>query len=149
MEISRDISGPPLPDDPQVSWMNQTVKRLKIDGDKLNNVFLISDEKYYEFYHVQRMDIRYPYASGANEGSCRVGFFFSNPNKSEACKDDSELTFEFSGITPGGQLNSDAKKQLQVELNKAVRSMVEAEFDKIGQERNTSLPVPAITAAPI
>lgn len=148
MEIGRDITGPPLPNDPQVAWMNQTVKKLKIDGEKLNNVFLISDEKYYPFYHVQRMDVTYTYCAGANEGSCRVGIYFSSSNRSEVNKDESELTFELVTITQAAKMNSDAKKQLTASLEKAVRSMVEAEFDKIAQERNASTTLIAPAATP-
>ena len=45
--INREASTKPLPNDPEVSWMNQTVKHMTIDGDRLHNIFLISDEKYY------------------------------------------------------------------------------------------------------
>lgn len=72
MEISRDPSSPKLPDDPKVSWLNQTVRRLKIDGVKLNDVFLISDEKYYHYYYIQQMNVTYPYSVATNEGKCKI-----------------------------------------------------------------------------
>lgn len=135
MEINRDISGPPLPDDPQVSWMNQTVKRLKIDGEKLNDIFLISDEKYYPFYHVQRMDVTFPYTAAANSGEFRVGFFFSTPSKSNSAKDDTELTFEILAVTYDHAVNSDAKKELNVQIGRHVRGLIETEFERIVSER--------------
>lgn len=140
MEISRDISGPPLPDDPQVSWMNQTVKRLKIDGEKLNDIFLISDEKYYPFYHVQRMDVTFTYTSAANSGEFRVGFFFSTPSRSESAKDDAELTFEALRVTHDHTINSDAKKELNVQISRHVRSLIETEYEKIVAERKATAP---------
>lgn len=135
MEISRDISGPPLPNDPQVSWMNQTVKRLKIDGEKLNDIFLISDEKYYPYYHVQRIDVTYTYAVTTNTGVSRVGFFFSGPTKAEAAKDDSELTFEILRVTHDNQTNNDARKEIGVKLERAIRDLIEFEHTKIAMER--------------
>ncbi len=140
MEISRDISGPPLPDDPQVSWMNQTVKRLKIDGEKLNDIFLISDEKYYSFYHVQRMDVTFPYTAAANSGEFRVGFFFSTPSRSESAKDDAELTFEVLRVTHDNTVNSDAKKELNTQIARHVRGLIETEFERIVAERNPPIP---------
>lgn len=138
MEINRDISGPPLPDDPQVSWMNQTVKRLKIDGEKLNDIFLISDEKYYSFYHVQRMDVTFPYTAAANSGDFRVGFFFSAPSRSDSAKDDAELTVEVLKVTYDHAVNSDAKKELSTQIARHVRGLIETEFERIVSERTAS-----------
>ena len=135
MEISRDISGPPLPNDPQVAWINQTVKRLKIDGEKLNDIFLISDEKYYPYYHVQRLDMTYAHTTAANSGACRVGFFFSSSTKSDVGKDDSDLTFEIFKTTHHHQVNSDARKEIGAKLERAVRDLIEAEYAKILRER--------------
>lgn len=140
MEINRDISGPPLPDDPQVSWMNQTVKRLKIDGEKLNDIFLISDEKYYPFYHVQRMDLTFPYTAAANSGDFRVGFFFSTPSRSDSAKDDAELTFEVLRVTNDHAVNSDAKKELSTQIARHVRGLIETEFERVVSERTVGKP---------
>lgn len=138
MEISRDISGPPLPDDPQVSWMNQTVKRLKIDGEKLNDIFLISDEKYYSFYHVQRMDVTFPYTDAANSGDFRVGFFFSTPSRSDSAKGDAELTFEVSRVTYDHAVNSNAKKELGTQIERYLRGLIETEFERIMSEKTVA-----------
>lgn len=135
MEINRDISGPPLPNDPQVSWMNHTVKRLKIDGDKLNDIFLISDEKYYPYYHVQRMDVTFSYTSAANSGDFRAGFFFSGPSRGETVKDEAELTFEILRISHQHSVNSDAKKVLSTQITHNVRLLIEAEYERILNER--------------
>lgn len=140
MEINRDISGPPLPNDPQVSWMNQTVKRIKIDGEKLNDIFLISDEKYYPFYHVQRMDVTFSYTAAANSGEFRAGFFFSAPSRGESAKEDAELTFEVPRITHNHTVNSDAKKEINTQISKHVRSLIETEFERIVAERVTLPP---------
>lgn len=135
MEISRDIFGPPLPNDPQVAWMNQSVKRLKIDGEKLNGIFLISDEKYYSFYHVQRIDVTYTYSVATNSGECRAGFFFSSPTKSDVAKDDSELTFEILKVKYDHQVNSEARKDIATKLERAIRDLIEFEYSKIISER--------------
>lgn len=140
MEINRDISGPPLPNDPQVSWMNQTVKRLKIDGEKLNDIFLISDEKYYSYYHVQRMDVTFPYTAAANSGDFRVGFSFSSPSKSDSAREDAELTFEVLRVAYDHPVNSDAKKELSTQIARHVRGLIETEFERIVTERTASKP---------
>lgn len=138
MEINRDISGPPLPNDPQVSWLNQTVKRLKIDGEKLNDIFLIADEKYYSYYHVQRMDVTFKYTSAANSGEFRAGFFFSATSRGNSSNDDAELTFEVLRVTHDHAVNSDAKKELNALVERNVRDLIEAEFERIVEERKLS-----------
>ena len=135
MEISRDLKGPPLPNDPQVAWMNQTVKRLKVDGERLNDIFLIADEKYYPYYHVQQIDITFTYALATNNGSCRIGFSFSGPNKSDAGRDDAELTIDFARVTYDNQVNNDSKKVISQNLEQTVRAMVEREYDRVLTER--------------
>ena len=133
MEIKRDLDGPSLPNDPQIAWMKDSVTHLKVDGNKLNNIFLISNEKYYRYYHVQKLDITYPYFIGANEGNCRLSFYFGN-SAIENTKDNAELVAEFSSIT-FGRINYDAKKQIEENLKKAIDNMLEKEFDKIIYER--------------
>jgi hypothetical protein len=135
MEISRDSNCPPLPKDPQVDWMNETVTRLRIDGEKLNNIFLISDEKYYPHYYVLRIDITFPYQFRTMSGSCRVVFSFSPISRTELNKNDAELTFEFSRVTHERTINSDAKRELCSSLERAIRVMIESEYDRIVSER--------------
>lgn len=137
MEINRDTSGPSLPNDPQISWMKDTVKRLKIDGDKLNDIFLISDEKYYDYYHVQKMDVTFGYNSAANSGEFKASLFFSTPSRGDSDKNDAELTFEILKISHDHKVNSDAKKALNSEINKQVRILIETEFEKIVAERTS------------
>ncbi len=141
MEISRNIDSKPLPDDPQVSWMNQTVKRLKIDGDRLNDIFLISDEKYYSYYHVLRMDVTFPYTIKANQGSCRVRFSFSSSTRSDTDRDNSELIFEFSP-THDGQVNSDSKKDISAKLERGIRDLIDTEYEKIVAKREMDVSIP-------
>lgn len=137
MEVNRDISGPPLPNDPQVSWMNQTVKRVKIDGEKLNDIFLISDEKYYPYYHVQRMDVTFPYLLSANSGEFRVGFYFSTPSRGDTARDDAELTFEVHRVTHDHVVNSDSKKDISTQITRHIRGLIESNFERIVSERST------------
>lgn len=138
MEVNRDISGPPLPNDPQVSWMNQSVKRLKIDGEKLNDIFLISDEKYYPYYHIQRMDVTFPYSISTNSGEFKVGIYFSTPSRGDAAVNDADLTFEVHRVIHDHSVNSDSKKEIIVQINKYVRGLIESEFERTIAERSSA-----------
>ena len=134
IEISRDGNCPALPNDPQIEWLNNSVRRLKIDGERLNDIFLISDEHYYAYYYVLRIDSTFTYSVGTNTGTCRVIFSFSPLSRSDGIKDDAELMFEFVR-TSDRSLNSDARKSLQTTLERAIRGLIETEYRKIISER--------------
>ena len=138
IEISRDMASPPLPNDPQVEWMNQTVRRLKVDGERLNDIFLISDERYYDCYYIQRMNVTFPYAVGANSGECRIIFSFSNAGRNEADPVSAELVFEPDRTTYKNAVNAEAKKSISTAINRALRSLVEEKYEGIVSERTTA-----------
>lgn len=133
IEICLDPKAPALPDDPEISWMKQSVRRIHVDGDRLNDIFLISDDKYYKYYHIQRMDISFPFVDGANNGECRVSFSFSGAGKVPAVE--SELIFECLRWSYAVQPNADAKKQISLTVQHALRSLVEQKYELALSER--------------
>jgi hypothetical protein len=135
IEISLDKNAPPLPDDPQISWMKQTVKRLKIDGERLNDVFLINDEKYYKYYYILRIDVTFPFKEGTNSGECHISFSFSHSGRNKTDISSSELIFDCVKTTYKNTANSDAKKIVTMAINKAVRSLIEQKYEKLILER--------------
>lgn len=135
IDICLDADGPALPDDPQIAWMKQTVKRFNVDGDRLNDIFLISDERYYKHYYILRMDVTFPFAVAANEGECRVTFSFSG---SRSVNKNSELVFEIVRLTHKETPNADAKKQISASIQHALRSLIEKNFEMTVTERKTS-----------
>jgi hypothetical protein len=132
IDICLDADGPALPDDPQIAWMKQTVKRFNVDGDRLNDIFLISDEKYYKHYYILRMDVTFPFVVSANEGECRVTFSFSG---SKSVNKNSELIFEITRTTYKEAPNADAKKHVSTEVQHALRSLIEQKFNLAKSER--------------
>jgi len=135
MEISRDGNCPPLPNDPEVKWMNETVTRLRIDGEKLNNIFLLSEEKYYPHYYVWRIDITFPYQFRTIAGKHRVVFSFGPSLRSDSSRNEAELTVEPIRTTHDCTINADAKKELDSSLERAIRVMIESKYDEIVSER--------------
>lgn len=132
IDICLDADGPALPDDPQISWMKQTVRRFNVDGDRLNDIFLISDEKYYKHYYISRMDVTFPFSVAANSGECRITFSFSG---SRSVGSSSELMFEAVRWSHKEHPNSDAKKIIGLEVQHAVRSLIEQKFNLTISER--------------
>lgn len=133
--ISLDKSKLPLPDDPKIAWMNKAVRSLKIEGERMNDIFLITEEKYYQYYHILRIDVVFPFIEGANSGECHVSFSFSHSERSKKDKASSELVFDCVKTTYKKNANSEAKKIVATAINKAVRSLIEEKYELLLLER--------------
>lgn len=134
--ISRETSTKPLPDDPKVSWMNQTVKYMTIDGDRLHNIFLISDEKYYQYYFIDNMELTYKYEFGINKGQVKIAFFFSSSSRKKDFDRNSELAFEIVSIKTENETTAIVKKNIENDILEKVRILIKSEYEKIIKERN-------------
>ncbi|WP_179108189.1 hypothetical protein, partial [Rodentibacter trehalosifermentans] len=141
MVISREASTIPLPDDPQVSWTNQTVRHMAIDGDRLHNIFLISDEKYYQYYFIDNMILTYKYEFGTNTGQVKIAFFFSSSSRKKDFDRNSELTFEIIGIKNETDTTAAIRKNIENDILEKVRILIKGEYEKIIKERNQELQV--------
>lgn len=135
IEITFDQTISDLPDDPKISWMKDTVKRLKIDGEKLNDIFLIAEELYYKYYHIQKMDIEFPFRIGTNKGISKICFSFSSPSRKEEDAHKGELTFSCVKINYENDPNKDAKKKISDDINQALQEMIDATYQKTLEER--------------
>ena len=142
MEIGRDDGMPALPDDPKISWMKHTVRKIIIDGERLNDIFFLSDDQYYEYYFVQRMDATFNYTFAQNSGTARVGFHFTTSKPEERQK--AEFEYEVVSASPAkGRMNKDARKDIAKSLQRAIQDLIEREYNSIVAARVT---VPAASA---
>lgn len=141
IEVSLDANGPPLPIDPEIAWMKQSVRRLTIDGERLNDIFLMANESYYKHYHIQRMDVTFPFTDGANKGESRVSFSFSSAGRIGV---EAELTFECVRLSFDNAANADAKKASTSGVQHAIRSLIDAKYAEMLGERAV-LQLPAAT----
>lgn len=128
IEVSLNKEGIDLPNDPQISWMKDADKRIQIDGGRLNNIFLISDNSYYEYYYILRMEVNYKYTFGANSGTCRVTFQFNNLGKDLINRNSSELSFEITYLSHKNKVNPSSKKQIRKSLNRSIESLILDKF---------------------
>ncbi|WP_452009352.1 hypothetical protein [Azospirillum largimobile] len=137
MEITRERINVPLPKDPAISWMANAVRKMRIDGSRLNEVFLFADESFYKFYHVPRIDITYPFKIDANSGCVRISYLFVSA-KADEDVENHELVWEIASVQMGKRANIDAKKSIKLIVDKAVQKLIDSEFKKIVAERNAN-----------
>ncbi|MBJ2268207.1 hypothetical protein JFT60_12575 [Pseudomonas sp. MF6772] len=77
IEIIRDQTAGSLPKDPQITWMEDTVNKIKINGKDLGKIFLLYEPDYYQFYFLVKMTVTYAFKFGANVGTCGIEYYFS------------------------------------------------------------------------
>ena len=135
--ISREGSKNPLPNDPKVSWMNNTVTSMKIDGNRLHDIFLMSDEIYYEYYYIHNMLVTYKYSEGVKSGTLKICFFFSSSSRKRSSFDkDAELTFVITGSNYDNQPTASIRKNIENDISEKIRTMIKTEYQKILSERS-------------
>ena len=83
VEIVRDEKAGALPDDPSIKWMEGKVKTIRINGEKLDQVGLITNKQFHRFCLLVRMSATYTYQVGANKGKCSVTFSFGGKAPAE------------------------------------------------------------------
>lgn len=133
IEISLVNSGADLPNDPEVSWMKRVVKGLRISGEKLNDIFLINNEKYYPYYSIQKMDVDYEFKFKTNEGQCRFCFSFSGPGK--GVSEQSELVFSCVNLRFKNRVNEFAKKETSKVIHNSIKDLIEEKYQLMLKER--------------
>ncbi|MBZ2172063.1 hypothetical protein [Nitratidesulfovibrio sp. SRB-5] len=135
MDIVLDEAAPELPSDPQIAWMKNAVKGLKIDGERLNNIFLIADEMYYQYYHVRKIDVEFDFSLGANSGSCGVCFSFSAPARTEGAYKKGELAYSFVKIVYDNAVNTESKKNINSDLEIIIKELINKHYKSMIDER--------------
>lgn len=131
VEIFLDPTKPDLPKDAEIDWMRDSVESLRIGGNKLNDLFLLQKEDFYDYFNIRTMIVDYPFTFGANEGKCKITFFFEKPSKPEMLSD-SEFTISharprFENAAP----NETARREVDSAIRLATREMVDSQFAKV------------------
>lgn len=135
MIINREGNQSPLPNDPQIVWMKDAVKSMSIDGEKLHNIFLISDEKYYPYYFIDSIDITYEFNIDNSIGDVKICFFFDYPRNKNSLEN-ADLTFSVVSTKCKHEINASSKRIIEREICGKVRLLLNREYQKILDERS-------------
>ena len=73
----------PLPSD--LSWMEEKIKNLILQGSDLHTTFFVGDKKYHQYLEVYKIDAEYSFEFDDYAGSCRISFDFSDFISREKC----------------------------------------------------------------
>ncbi|MDO8990057.1 MAG: hypothetical protein Q7U91_10540 [Sideroxyarcus sp.] len=99
IEIIRDESAGSLPNDPAISWMEGKVKKIRVSGEKLDKLGLITNKGFHRYCFLIKMSARYQFQSGANKGSCAVDFWFGGKTAHDRDFSNTEMNISIERIS--------------------------------------------------
>lgn len=94
VEMLRDESAGSLPNDPAINWMEGKVRRIKVGGEKLDQLGLIKSKAFHHYCQITKMNATYRFQQGGTGGECGICFWFGK--KSSYDRDFSGAEFNIS-----------------------------------------------------
>lgn len=125
VDIVRDQAAGTLPDNPAIRWMENKVKKLHVNGEKLHEIDLVANKLFHKYCFLVRMNATYKYKYGLDDGTCSVTFWFGG----KTAHDTDYLNTEFS--TSVDRIGRYAKK-----TDKAIRAKI---YESLGKLRVDAL----------
>lgn len=131
--ITIDQNVPDFPKDKEIYWLHKVINNMRIDGEELNQLLIITNSHYHKHFIITDINICYDYKLKANEGSVLVNFSFSGNSRKNI--QEHELTFEISKITYKNKVNEQSRKEIEKVLHIYIGDLIEKQYDFVLQSR--------------
>lgn len=132
IEIIRDEAAGALPDDPSIKWMDGKVRSIRINGEKLNQLGLVTNEAFHKYCFLVKMSASYQFQSGATKGKCTVIFSFGGRTSHERDYANTELNICIERIP---RLESNTEKDVRRNILRNLCDLRDAAMQKIVAKR--------------
>ncbi|MCH7340318.1 hypothetical protein [Acinetobacter higginsii] len=132
--IDKDV--PNFPKDKEIYWLHKVINNMRIDGEELNQLLIITNSHYHKHFIISDINICYDYKIKANEGSVKVNFCFSGSSRKNIL--DHELTFEITHVKYNNKVNEQSRKEIEKILHIYIGDLIERQYDFIVQQRALS-----------
>jgi len=129
--ITIDESIPNFPKDREIGWMNKVIKNLRINGDDLGQLLLISNERYPDYFIIRDINIIYNLTNGVNSVEIKVNYNFNY--KKDIKK--SELSYEINSINYKNPMNEMAKREIRKTINRNICNLIKGHKNFIIRQR--------------
>lgn len=136
IEIVRDESAGHLPSDPAISWMEGRVKRIRISGEKLDKLGLITNKTFHRFCLLVKMSAVYQFQSGATKGKCTVVFWFGGKTAHERDFSNTELNIWIDRIP---RLGKDSEQEVRRKILRSLCDLQDSAMAEILSKREAEL----------
>lgn len=135
--ITIDKKVPNFPKDKEIYWLHKVINNMRIDGDELNELLIITNSHYHKHFIITDINICYEYKLDANEGIVKVNFFFSGSSRKNILEH--ELTFEITQTKPKNRINEQSRKEIEKKLHTYIGDLIEKQYESIIQLRNKKI----------
>jgi len=125
VNIRRNESKEALPDDPGIKWMEGTMRNLKIDGDKLNDISIFSSEDYFDYFFVIKLVVDYEFELAQNTGTCTVIYSFDK-TRNFARIMSAPFTYSIDRLHIKGNTSAKVSSIVKGEIAAKMRSRIDA-----------------------
>lgn len=130
VNIRRNESKEELPDDPGIKWMEGTMRNLKIDGDKLNNIAIFSSESYFDYFFVTKLVVDYEFQIAQNSGTCALIYNFDR-TRDFARIMNAPFTYSIDRFSIKGNTSPKVSTTVKNDLAAKIRSKIDFLFDEL------------------
>jgi hypothetical protein len=133
MDIVRDESAGSLPADPNISWMDGGVKRIRINGEQLDRFILLQNKTFHRYCFLVKMSSVYKFQSGGDSGQCTVIFWFGGRNLNDRELANTELNISIEKIS--GKMSRESEKIIRRSILKSIWDLQESALTFIARQR--------------
>jgi hypothetical protein len=130
VNIRRNEFKETLPDDPGIKWMEGTMRNLKIDGDKLNNISIFSSEDYFDYFFITKLVVDYEFEMAQNSGTCTLIYSFDK-TRNFARIMSAPFIYSIDRFTIKGNTSSKVTTSVRNELAAKIRSKIDVLFAEL------------------
>lgn len=127
VNIRRNESKEALPDDPGIKWMEGTMRNLKIDGEKLNDISIFSSEDYFDYFFVTKLMVDYEFELAQNSGTCTVIYSFDK-TKNFARIMNAPFIYSIDKLHIKGNTSAKVTNLVKTEIAAKIRARIDALF---------------------
>lgn len=93
IEIDKTVT---LPSDSEIKWMENNIKKLKLDGEKIEDITILTNSTHHEYLKCWGLVAKYKYDNPqiSGKGSVIVDFKFNATNQNEFCIQTGKYKFD-------------------------------------------------------
>jgi hypothetical protein len=123
---ARDDLGPI----PELKIFEGAIKNMRMDGDKLNEILLLTNDSFYAYFFLTRVVVEYAFTLGVHRGNCTVLYYFQIPKSGERLAA-AAFSFSVESVTLEKPKLSAQLPEAKKAINVAVLSAIDKHYREL------------------
>lgn len=112
---------------PALKIFEGSIRNMRMDGSKLNELMLLTDDSLYEHFFLTRILVDYDFSVGPHAGKCGVAYYFQIPKKTDELAA-APLSFSIENFSLDKAQKSSSSLEAKNAVNKAVHRAVDSHY---------------------